>query len=503
MGVGAREALDLPRRTRRVIETLGLSLVPSLENPSALIALLVGIAGEILSVVFVVRVLSRGGSASVTLAWVLIILAAPYVGLVLYYLLPRRIHMRRLKHRVHRRAFDSGSPRAIASTESEPDDPVLRLLERLAPDSVTRHNRVELLASGARFAEQACAAIDAATEFVHVQTFILRPDDTGLRFLERLRDAAARGVEVRLLYDSMGSWSLRGRHLRELRRAGGRAAAFLPLLWRRRPFTLNLRNHRKLIVVDSRVAFVGGRNVADEYFTDRLSAKTRWDDVMVRIDGPAAARLHRVFVRDWLNAADEDVSRDEVDAAANADDDRVGVLATGPDVADVENRLLWALMQIIVGAARSIDISSPYLVPAPPVVSALCLAATRGVRVRLHTNGRGVEGFVMHRAQRSNYATLLAAGIEILENNVAYTHAKMVLVDERQLLIGSPNLDWRSSELNFELAVVVTDADVCRDARELFERRIEGSDPVTLSSVPSGWFNRSLDGLCRILSPLL
>src|SRR5690606_7123486 len=174
-----------------------------------------------------------------------------------------------------------------------------------------------------------------------------------------------------------------------LRAAGGRAEAFLPLLWKRRPFTVNLRNHRKLLIVDGSVAYVGGRNIADEYFTDRLGRARRWLDAMLELRGPVVARLQDVFVEDWCTATDEVLC--ELPAApepppAGAVD--VGVVCSGPD--RDESDLWFAMVQAIGDAQQSIELSSPYLVPPPALMLALAIAAARGVTVRVYTNGAQV-----------------------------------------------------------------------------------------------------------------
>ena len=269
-----------------------------------LLALLVTGVGVALAVVVVWRILSQPRSTGATLSWIFLILAAPYLGVALYYLLGRRLHRRRLL-KIGRRAHTIGAHIDMPAGDSgaRPRPQVFDLLTSFDQDSVQAHNEATLHPGGQGFIAAAREAIEAAESFVHLQTYILRPDQAGLAMIDALTAVAARGVEVRLLYDSIGSWSLKPRHLAGLRAQGGREAAFLPLLWRRRPFTLNLRNHRKQLVVDGRVAFCGGRNVGDEYATDRLADGAHWLDAMIRVRGPAVDRLHRVFVEDWYTAA--------------------------------------------------------------------------------------------------------------------------------------------------------------------------------------------------------
>jgi len=468
--------------------------------PSLPWALLVTVVGEVIAVVFLVRVVRRGGSTSVTLNWTFVILAAPYLGMVLYYLLPHGISRRRLRRRQQRLAWIEPTL-AVAVPETTSTlrlDAVNRLLRNLDPDAVQRGNSLRLLGSGVDAMAGIREVVAAAESFIHLQTYIFRPDAAGLEVLDLLRAAAGRGVEVRLLYDSFGSWALKGRHLRALRAAGGKAAAFMPLLWRRRPFTLNLRNHRKLLVTDSRLAILGGRNVGEEYLAGSWRPpRVPWLDAMVAVEGPVVARLHRVFVEDWYHACEEDLSDPRYfRRAAPTGRDLVGVVDTGPDAS---TSTLPLVLQQLIGSARTrLDISSPYLVPSPVVQSALELAARRGVRVRIHTNGRPVENWLLYRAQRSYYASLCAAGVRIFESRAAYNHTKVIVVDDRYACIGSPNLDWRSAELNFELAVVATRACFVRDVSAMFELRLAGAVEVLKAPPP-----RLLDGLSRLASPLL
>ncbi len=470
-------------------------------TPSALPwALLIAVLGEALGVVFVTRVLRRGGNPAVTLNWVFIILAAPYVGVVLYYLLPHRLHRRRLRRRVERLAgIEPALPAGATHPEAVPRDDLHRLLGSFDPDAVHHGGHLRLLPSGSDMLEAARTAIAGAERFVHLQTYILRPDEAGRRVLELLAAAARRGVEVRVLYDSFGSWSLGSRDLAPLLAAGGKATAFLPLFWRRRPFTLNFRNHRKMLVVDGQVAILGGRNIGSEYLNDRIEGTTiPWLDVMVEVRGAPVARLHRVFVEDWYHAAEEDLSdaRYFPPAETRGSGTTVGVVDTGPDA---PTQLPLVLLQLIGCAHTRLDISSPYLIPSPIVGAALQLAARRGVRVRIHTNGRDVENWLLYRAQRSQYPLLTQAGIEVYESREAYNHSKLIVVDERYAFVGSPNLDWRSAALNFEVAITTDDATFIRSVRELFETRVAAGHRVRVA----GTRLSLLDALCRLASPLL
>lgn len=480
-------------------------------------ALLVGLAllGEALAVVFVYRVLVRGGSPASTLLWMAVILAAPWLGLALYYLLPRRLQVRRLK-RLRRRGARLREVRPRGAGGDDGDfagagsdvagarraDGLEALLASEATGGVFGGNTVRWLPGGEEWFERAAAAIAAATRHVHCVVFIFRPDATGLRFLELLTAAARRGVAVRLCYDWVGSFRLKASHLAELRRAGGRAEPFLPLLWKRRPLTLNLRNHRKLLIVDGEVGWVGGRNIADEYRIDRVGRRRQWFDAMVELEGPVVDRLQDVFVEDWCTATDEvlaDTFRPRTDRGGDC---RVAIVCSGPERDQPE--LWFAIVQAIGEARRTIDLSSPYLVLPPTLSFALQLARARGVRVRIFTNGARAEAPVLYHAQRHHYRQLLERGIELYETTVSYNHAKYLVIDERTVVVGSANMDLRSAHLNFEIAAVALDAPALAAAvLATHAERGAGARQVTPERLPLSPFWRAVDGLCGLLSPLL
>jgi len=462
------------------------------------------IAGWALAALFVTRLVTRGGAPASTLLWVVVILLAPWIGLVLYYLMPRRLQLRRLRRRRNHLSWIEGELDRMRSVEAGPphESALERLLHHLDADAVHDGNEVRWLAGGAEFFEAALAAIAAAVHSIHFEMYIFRSDASGRRLLAALAAAARRGVEVRLLFDAVGSFALKHADLRELRAAGGKAESFLPLLWKRRPFTLNLRNHRKLLVVDGGLAFLGGRNVGDEYVQDRLGVQSQWLDAMVAIQGPAVGRLQRVFVEDWYNAANEDLAVARYfPPVPRAGDDTVGVVQSGPD--RDRQGLWWATFHLLTSAQRTIDLSSPYLLPPPTLLFALKVAAGRGVRVRVLTNGPAAEAFVLQQAQRSYYRELLDAGIELYETISDYNHTKVLVVDGSTMLVGSANLDMRSAHLNFEVAVVVPSARVAQAALATLEQRAGLCRRIDRAHLRRGALRKLVEGVCRLLSPVL
>jgi cardiolipin synthase A/B len=482
------------------------ALVADEPTPWHWVVIAVAAVGEVLSVVFVYRVLVRGGSAASTLLWMALILVAPWLGLLLYYLMPRRVQLKRLRHirKQERRLRDAVSSQGDASLAAGAADREHSGLEALleARGGLSSGNELRWLPSGGDFFAAAAAVIASAQHHVHCVVYILRPDETGLRFLDLLTEAATRGVKVRLCFDSVGSWGLKSSHLRELRAAGGHAVPFFPLLWKRRPFTLNLRNHRKLLVADGEVGFVGGRNIADEYRLDRVERSRRWYDAMMEVRGPAVDQLQDVFVQDWCTATDEVLADTFRPPRQPAGPCRVGVVGCGPDE---EPSVLWfALVQAISEAQRTIDLSSPYLVLPPTLLFALQLATARGVRVRVFTNGPSAEAAFLYHAQRHRYRSLLDSNVEILETVQQYNHTKFLVVDERTVCIGSANMDLRSAHLNFEVAAVALDAKPLAAAiQATIDERQPDFRQITKADLPKNPFLRALDGVCGLFAPLL
>lgn len=464
----------------------------------------IALLGELLAIVFVYRVLVRGGSPSSTLLWMLVILATPWIGLLLYYLMPRRLQLRRLRRlRVRGARARESMLRRDAEPEGMPPPRGLRaLLAGSDGSGLVGGTGLRWLPSGEEFFAATTAAIEQARHHVHFVVYIFRPDATGKRFLDLLTSAALRGVTVRLLYDSFGSFGLKAVHLAPLRAAGGRAEPFLPLLWKRRPFTVNLRNHRKLLVVDGAVGFVGGRNIGDEYVTDRVGRSRRWLDAMLELRGPVVGRLQEVFVEDWCTATDEVLAGPPPAPVAAAGDCEVGVVCSGPD--REESDLWFSVIQAIGDAEVSVELSSPYLVPPPTLLFALQVAAARGVVVRLYTNGPKAEAAVLFHAQRSYYRQLIGAGIELYETVQEYNHAKVLVVDHKTVLVGSANMDLRSAHLNFEIAVMAVDAPtLAAEVMQTIERRRVDFRRLSLADLPEDPLRRVLDGAAGMLSPLL
>ena len=316
----------------------------------------------------------------------------------------------------------------------------------------TLGNRATLYAHGGDFFPALFAAMDAATTSIRAEFYIVRADATGARFARALTAAAARGVDVALIYDAVGCFDTPAGYFRGLEAAGVRCLAFNPPAFRRLPW-LDVRNHRKVAVIDGRTAFLGGINVGNEYagYGEDLA---RWRDAGVRLDGPAAAVLDTIFRRTWARESDHELPVGAGPApAVTADGDADVTLINGtPRQARSVIRRSFSLA--MAGARESIRILTPYFLPGPRVLRALLRAVRAGVQVQLILPSVSDVPLVQ-LAGRAWLRPLLEAGVEVYQRQGTILHAKVMLIDEVWATLGSANLDQRSFHRNYELNAVI------------------------------------------------
>ncbi len=420
-----------------------------------------------LQVAFVIRALLRAGlTPPARLAWVTVISALPGVGIAAYFFFGE-IRLERAKRerirevRVQLQAARRLSP-DLRVQIAQPARPAFAAGTATSGFSPCAGNRLTLLPEGDAMMEDMFAAIDAARQHVHVLFYIWLPDTTGTRMAEALCNAARRGVTCRVLVDDHGARRMiRSALWRQMEGAGvalERAAPvgnpLVGLLLRR----LDLRNHRKIVVVDNRLSWIGSRNCADAAFAIKRRYAP-WVDVLMRLEGPAVHQQQAVFLHDWMTHHSEDLS---ALLAQDGPDPQAGsvvaqVIASGPD--DVYSTPSDALRAMIYAATTRITLTTPYYVPDQALHVALCSAAERGVQVDLVLPARN-DSRIVGAASESLYPDLLRTGVRIHLFEPGLIHSKIVTVDGLFGLIGTANLDHRSFDLNYENAVLFQCAEV-------------------------------------------
>jgi len=449
----------------------------------------------------------RTRTAQGAVAWSISLVTFPYLALPLYWVFGRgKFH----GYVAARRSGDLQIHHVAAalrlrleeSHQAElPGEAVqLQVFSLLAEMPFVGGNRIELLRNGRQTFAAMFAAIESAESYILLQVYILRDDDIGRDLKERLSRRARGGLRVFLLYDEIGSYGLPRAFVGELLDAGVVVRPFGTTQGPVNRFQLNFRNHRKILVVDGREAYVGGLNFGDEYL-GRDTAVGPWRDTHLGIAGPIVQAIQLSFVEDWYWAARQVPDLNWAPQAA-ADGEIVAlVLPTGP--ADVQESCELFYLEAIRSAKKRIWIASPYFVPDEQVVAALELARLRGVEVRILLPHRA-EHLMVHLAGYGYYPTAERVGIQIFRYQPGFLHQKVMLVDDELAVVGSANLDNRSFRLNFELSIVVWNRDFAQAVAAMLVEDFAQSRQVGAGELAEQtfWFRFGVS-LSRLLGPVL
>jgi len=444
-----------------------------------------------------------------TLAWLWAILFIPFLGSLVYCLFGTdRLKRRRLKHRTRFSAWPSRERTPASATDKATaaliqnlpgrERQFLQLLSRINQLPASSAGELRILRDAKEFYPALEKRIQEAKQSVNVEFYLWRGDETGRRFLRLLADAAQRGVTVRLLLDGVGSFGLRRRQLNDFHAAGGRFAWFQSLDPKRGRFMLNLRNHRKLQIIDSAVAFVGGMNIGREH--EGLDPRFGpWRDVQVEAIGSVVRELQEVFADDWFFATGEKIPEQPgpVQPAAYP----LHVIVGGADRAN--EPMSKSIVSLLHEATTRVWIATGYFVPDDVLLAALELAASRGVDVRLIVAEKNDHQWLVI-AGRSYYDELLATGVRIFEYSAGTNHGKIAVADEHWAMVGSANLDYRSMRLNFELNLLFRSPEHNATLARILENDFALSQEIDRAVFARRPFRRKwAEAALRPLSPML
>lgn len=454
------------------------------------------------------RILSREGrEPAARVAWLLVVRVLPFLGVVIYFVFGEIQIGRRARERMRwLLAQLPNHPQGEAPLPVEARFGAIfaraAAVNGFAP---TAGNHATLARDTDDAIDRLVADIDAAQDHVHLLFYIWLPDGNGMRVIDAVRRAAARGVACRCLVDGMGSrLMLRHAAWRALPAAGVETGVTFPIsipFLRRSVSRMDIRNHRKIAVIDHDIVHVGSQNCADAAFAIK-PRYAPWVDVMLRIEGPVAWQMQHLFVLDWMTHTGADIAA----VLRRAPPPGTGTVAaigcgTGPNVDIYAVSDLFQLAAAL--AQESLVITTPYYVPTEALTQAIRSAALRGVRVRMILPARNDSRFVA-LASRSYYLPLLRAGVEIREFRPGLLHAKVVTVDDRAILVGSANMDRRSFELNYENSMLLLDPAIAAAMRDRQADWAAQSDGVTLDTVGQ-WsvLRRAVQNLVATIGPLL
>lgn len=454
-------------------------------------------------------VLSENRNPLKASAWIMIVGLVPVFGLILYVVFgqdQRRLHRinQRFNRRVMRRPQVLTLPKHLQKKRqpNEENQHLIELLERNSGSSLLQLQSLEIYAWGQEMYEALFQDLEKAEEYIHLQAYIFAADEV----LEHLSDILVRkaqeGVAVRVIYDHLGSYSVPESYWRRLREAGVQVYAFMRVVFPLLSTTVNYRNHRKIVVIDGKIGYVGGMNFAQRYLSGNELG--RWRDTHFRLTGVAVAGLQSSFLIDWYAVSRRVVNIDRYLAPTTPPNEyspSIQFVPGGP--ISPWRTIEQAIIYMISRADRSICIQTPYFLPTENLNNALVTAALAGVDVQLMLPRR-TDSRLTTYAARSYLGQLLEAGVRVFFYQRGFLHSKLLLVDDQISAIGSANMDFRSLEHNFEITGFVYDEGISRRLHLLFDEDKERCEELTRQEWEGrGWLSRFAESVMRLFAPLL
>lgn len=444
-------------------------------------------------------------TAQGAIAWSVCLVVFPYLAVPLYVIFGRRKFRGYAQARragdleINRVAKELATHEAEFRSEFTERSPGIRTAEKLAKMPFTSGNDVELLIDGEAIFDCIFRGLERAEHYILVQYYIVEDDQLGREFKNRLIARSRAGVRVNFIYDEIGCYKLPNAYLDELTQGGVHVHPFLSTRGPNNRFQINFRNHRKIVIVDGKEAWVGGSNVGDDYM-GRNPKIGPWRDTQCRIEGPAVQCIQLGFLEDWYYATGGMPELDWIpnrSAKGNLD---VLALPTGP--ADAQETAGLFFVSAINSAKKRIWIASPYFVPDDRVVGALQLAALRGVDVRILIPAKPDQPMI-YLSGFSYLEELCEPGVRFFQYEPGFLHQKTMLVDDRASVVGTANLDNRSFRLNFEISMVIIDEGFAAQMEEMFKADFANSKEIDQAVIhsKSAWF-QFLSKLSRLMAPI-
>ncbi|MCM1043873.1 MAG: cardiolipin synthase [Candidatus Gastranaerophilales bacterium] len=448
-------------------------------------------------------------------AWLLLLYSIPVLGFVFYLFIGQDMHKRKMfrvkevedhlgeaiRQQLHRlESKDLGE--VNAQIENYTDLIMYNLASFGAV--LTDENDIDIFTDGNEKFEALLEDLRRAEHFIHIQYYIIRNDVLFHRICEVLKEKAAQGVEVRVLFDAMGCRKVNHRFWKKLNAQGIQTAEFFPAILRRLQLRINYRNHRKIVVIDNKVAYVGGFNIGKEYI-DLDKKFGHWRDTHLRITGNAVIGLQLRFILDWNYAARENLlQRSELFEGVGPgvrDHCEIQIISSGPD--NTIELVRDNYLRLISKAKESIYIQTPYFIPDEAILNALLIAVRSGIKVNIMIPCKPDHPFV-YWATYSYIGDLVMAGANCYTYDNGFLHSKGVIVDERVFCYGTANMDIRSFALNFEVNAVVYDQNKAGEMVRIFEEDTRHSTKITRDSYAGrSLYIRLKEQVCRLMSPLL
>lgn len=456
----------------------------------------------------IITVLTDGKRNPVrTISWILVISLLPYVGIFFYILFGRSYHrQRRISNRIKKRIKNKSRKQAIHQVDLskypivEKNLKLATLIGKTSELGVYGNNEIDIFTEGEKLLARMLEDISMAKDHIHAEYFIIETDETGNTFKEALIRKAQEGVDVRVIYDDLGSWKLKRSTIRDMKKAGIKMQSFFKIRFPYFTSKINYRNHRKILVIDGTVGYLGGFNIADRY-TKGLEWGV-WRDTHLRIEGDAVAGIQHTFIYDWLYITKRlHTNKRFFPQTTVTTPTAVQIGISGPDMH--WESIMQAYCLAISNAKKYIYIQTPYFLPNESIMNAIESAALSGVEVKLMIPYRSDEK-MSYEASMSYMGSILKAGVEVYQYTKGFIHSKILVIDDEIAIIGSANIDLRSFEQNFEVSAFIYNETHSKHLKELFISDMKVSKKLSYFK----WSNRPryrkiIQALARLLSPIL
>ena len=390
----------------------------------------------------------------------------------------RSIYMDELMNMTDEKEYDTGGLETSQRKTSV-------LVEKTTGMPLTYYNKALVLNTSKEIFEEIIQEMEGAEDHIHIEFYIIRDDCIGERFKKILKEKTKEGVEVRIIYDSLGSWNLERKFIKELRDAGAEIFAYEGIITSILKGKLNHRNHRKIVIVDGKIAFTGGVNIGDEYL-DRDKTIGNWEDIGLKIEGEGVSWIQKIFLADWYYVTNNKLLDNRYFPRTNINKTLpVQIITSGYDTHWNEVGKLFFSM--ITSAVESVYIATPYLILNDSMLNALETVALSGVKVNIILPNNP-DSIIVGWANASYFERLLKSGVNIYKYNDGFLHSKAIMIDKKSVSLGSANLNTRSTNLDYELNMVIYDGKLARKVLDIFKNYIKDSLELTLDD----YQNRSI-----------
>ncbi len=464
------------------------------------------VAYTVIAIVAMITVLLEHRQPAKTIAWVLVLSFLPLVGIVLYFFFGRRTRKNRhiweksLNQLTKRSMIEFAEQKQLELPEEHKE--LIQLFVNQNFALPFKNNETNVYVSGYEFFPALLAEISKATHHIHIVSYIIDDDPLGRLLRDALIDKARKGVEVRLLFDDVGSWKTPNRFFEQMREEGIEVHPFMPVRFPAFTGKVNYRNHRKIIVIDGKVGFIGGMNLAQRYVKGHKGIM--WRDTHVKISGAAVYGLQRAFLVDWFHA-DRTLITDRKyypDTTITPNNNLIQIVTSSPT--NVWEELEQGYIKILLSAKRYVYMETPYFLPTEPIFFAMRTAALSGVDVRLMVSLK-TDSKLVQMASRSYLTQTIQAGVKVICYEEGFNHTKLLVADDNVATIGSANIDFRSFENNFEANAFFYDKPMAQRIKDIF--LTDETKCVPLEKIKEinhkSFIYRLWESVVRLLSPLL